>query len=324
VICTCTKKSTLAGSKPAPGASREYRGLQFLRNPFGPGYWVILFSAVASSSAGADSYASVGFLKFPNAVEVGAVSAVAVDSADRIYVLHRGEPPLVAFDASGNFVRGWGQGLFKVPHGLRVDRDDNVWTTDNGNHVLRKFNGDGRLLATLGTEGKASGGKEGFRAPDDLVFDSRGNIYVADSGNGRIVKLTPDGSYEAEWGKKGKASGEFATAHGLAIDSHDRIYVADRGNQRVQVFDNGGKHIANWTGFGNPFGLLVVGEELLVSEGDIHKIFHLDLRDGKIVSSWGDPQKLLLPHLMAVNSKGRLFIAEVNGKRVQMFERREP
>src|SRR5439155_3395582 len=141
---------------------------------------------------GADPYISAGFLKFPAEVEVGAVSAVAIDAADRIYVLQRGEPPLVAFDASGKFLRGWGQGLFKVPHGLRIDREGNIWTTDNGNHVLRKFNSNGRLLTTLGTEGKPAGGKEGFRAPDGLVFDSQGNIYVADSGNARIVKLAAD------------------------------------------------------------------------------------------------------------------------------------
>jgi len=315
---------TLAGSKLAPGAPHRRGRFADQRDQFGPGYWLVIFFSLVLPAAAADPYGSIGMLRFPTDVELGAVSAVAIDSADRIFVLHRGEPPLVAFDADGNYARGWGQGLFKVPHGLRVDRGDNIWTTDNGNHVLRKFDRSGRLLATLGTEGKAAGGKEGFRATDQLVFDSRGNIYVADSGNGRIARLTPSGDYETEWGKKGKEAGQFATAHGLAIDAHDRIYVADRGNQRVQVFDNSGKHIADWRGFGNPFGLLVVGSELLVSEGDIHRIFHLDLHDGKIVASWGDPQTLLLPHLMAINSKGRLFVAEVNGKRVQMFERRMP
>src|SRR5262249_3279129 len=227
---------------------------------------------------------SSGFLKFRGEVEMGAVSAVAIDAGDGIYVLQRGEPPLLAFDADGKFVRGFGQGLFKVPHGLRVDREGSIWTTDNGNHVIRKFNRDARLLATLGTEGKTGGGKEGFRAPDDLALDSQGNIYVADSGNGRIVKLAPDGTYLMEWGKKGIAPGQFSTAHGLAIDAQDRIYVADRGNNRVQVFDSEGKQLADWTGFGNPFGLLVVGNELVVSEGDIHKIFQLDLASGKIVA----------------------------------------
>jgi streptogramin lyase len=269
----------------------------------------------------ADPYTSTGFLKFPAEVEVGPMSSVAIDAQDNIYVLHRGEPPLVAFDREGNFLRAWGQGLFKVPHGPRVDARGDIWTTDNGNHVLRKFNRDGRLLLTLGSEGKPAGGKDGFRAPDDIVFDSHGNIYIADSGNGRIVKLDKDGGFLLDWGKKGKEPGQFATAHGLAIDKQDRIFVADRGNKRVQIFDSAGKHLADWSGFGNPFGLLVVEGELLASEGDIHKIFHLD-QGGKITASWGDPQTLLLPHLMAVNPKGALFVTEVNGKRVQMFTRR--
>ncbi len=268
----------------------------------------------------AEPYASTGFLQFPAEVELAAVSAVGVDGDDNVYVLHRGEPPLVVFDSSGKFLRGFGQGMFKVPHGLRVLPDGQLWTTDNGNHVLRKFNSTGRLITTLGTEGKPGGGQTGFRAPDDVVIDSRGNLYVADSGNGRIAKLNPQGEYVSEWGKKGKDSGQFATAHGLAIDKQDRIYVADRGNKRVQVFDATGKHLADWGGFGNPFGLLVVGNELIATEGDIHKIFHLDLSSGQITKSWGDPQTLLLPHFMAVNSKGALYVCEVNGQRVQRFQ----
>src|SRR5688500_9915333 len=182
--------------------------------------WLALSASTVVVLA-ADAYVSTGFLRFPPQVEVGAMSSVAVDAEDRIFVLHRGEPPLVAFDKDGNYVSSWGQGLFKVPHGLRVDGEGNVWTTDNGNHVLRMFSREGRLLRTLGTAGKPGSGAAGFRAPDDLVFDSKGNIYIADSGNGRIVKLAADGSFLLEWGKKGKESGQFATAHGLAIDKQD-------------------------------------------------------------------------------------------------------
>jgi hypothetical protein len=79
--------------------------------------------------------------------------------------------------------------------------------------------------------------------------------------------------------------------------------------------------LATWSGFGNPFGLLVIGDELLASEGDIHRIFHLS-RDGKITAEWGGPELLKLPHLMAVDSRGTLYITEVNGQRVQMFRRK--
>lgn len=264
-------------------------------------------------AAAAAAYVSLGFLSIPDSVKLGAMSAVAVDTrTGNTYVLHRGEKPLVAFDKKGKFVRAWGEGMFKVAHGLRVDRQGNIWTTDNGNHMLRKFSPDGKLLATI---------NEGFRAPDDMVFAKDGSIYVADSGNGRIAHLSPEGKLLSSFGKKGKGNGEFATAHGLAIDSEDRIYVADRGNQRVQVFSPDGKFIAVWNGFGNPFGMLVHGKELIVSEGDKNQIFHLSLSDGKIVRSWGDNSVLQLPHIMSVDKKGRLYVAEVNGKRVQMFKR---
>jgi len=271
-------------------------------------------------ASAADPYVSTGFVEIPSAVELGDMSSVAVDAEDRLYVLHRGQPPLLAFDAAGKYVRGWGQGMYKVPHGLQVDRDGHIWTTDNGNHVLRKFDREGKLLLTLGVEGKPGSGNSGFKSPDDLVFDSQGNIYVADSGNARIVKLTSDGGFISQWGSKGKGPGQFATAHGLAIDKQDQIYVADRGNKRVQVFDSQGRHLADWSGFGNPFGLIVIGDELIASEGDIHKMFHLN-RQGKIVASWGNPELLKLPHLMAVDSRGTLYVTEVKGQRVQKFRR---
>ncbi len=155
-----------------------------------------------------------------------------------------------------------------------------------------------------------------------MVFDSLGNLYIADSGNSRIVKLASDGKFLLQWGGKGQKSGQFATAHSLAIDSSDRLYVGDRGNKRIQLFDTQGKHLADWDGFGNPFGMVIGGDELLASEGDIHKIFHLSLQDGRITTSWGTPETLQLPHLMALDTRGTLYVAEVNGKRVQKFTRR--
>jgi len=281
------------------------------------GLWMgLIVSAVASAA----EPVSLGFVKIPDDVKLGAMSAVAIDKQDNVYILHRGEPPLLAFDAEGKFLRGWGTGLFKVPHGLRIDRDGHLWTTDNGNHVLRQFDAEGKLLKTLGVEGQGKSGADGFKAPDDLVFDSQGNFYVADAGNARIAKLDPAGKFVMQWGKKGKGPGEFATAHSLAIDAQDRIYVGDRGNQRVQVFMSNGEHLADYTGFGNAFGLVFWGDELIASEGDKHHLIHLD-RDGKILQTWGTPDTLKLPHLMAVNSKGILFVAEVNGPRVQMFRR---
>src|SRR5262245_49601384 len=128
---------------------------------------IAISAALTAPLLAADPYISAGFVEFPKEVELGAVSSVAVDAQDNVYVLHRGPQPIVAFDSAGKYVKSWGKGLFKVPHGLRIDRQGNLWTTDNGNHVLRKFSTSGELLATLGVEGKPDKGGDGFKSPDD-------------------------------------------------------------------------------------------------------------------------------------------------------------
>ena len=285
--------------------------------------WALL-GAVPVALAGEAPYRSAGFVELPESVELGAVSAVGVGPGGDLYVLHRGEPPLLAFDPDGAYSHGWGQGTFGVAHGLRVDPEGNVWATDNQLHVLWKFSPDGEVLATFGEQGAAGSGESRFRSPDDLVFASDGTVFVADAGNGRIVRLAADGRYLAEWGSKGSGQGEFAAAHGIAIDSEDRIYVADRGNHRVQVFSKEGRFVAAWTGFGNPFGVHVVDDGLIVTDGDAHTVSLLRLEDGALVAQWGDPQTLRLPHLLDSDQDGRLYITEVDGKRVQIFEPLSP
>jgi DNA-binding beta-propeller fold protein YncE len=292
--------------------------------------WIALAAALGASMLGqaGDSglYRSAGFLEIPPQVRLDSVSAVDCDSEGRIYVLHRGEPALLQFDRDGRYLKGWGAGMFKVAHGLRVDRENNIWTTDNALHVVHKFSPEGKLLLKLGEEGQPGSEENRFRSPDDLVFSSTGEIYIADAGNGRIVRLKPDGAWIGAWGRRGEKGrphnpGEFAAAHGIAIDRNDRIYVADRGNHRVQVFDREGAFVSEWTGFGNPFGALVVDEELLVSDGDAHTVSHLSLQDGKLVTQWGNPDILQLPHMMAVAPDKTLYVAEVAGKRIQRFRR---
>ncbi len=241
------------------------------------------------------------------------MSAVAVDRAHGfVYVLHRGGTPLLQFDSKGNYLNGWGRGLFKVPHGMRVDAAGNLWITDNGASAVQKFSPAGKVLATI----SEANGK--LKSPDDLVIASNGDLFIADTGNGRIVHLSSEGRFISEFGAKGKGPGQFTTAHGLAIDGKDNIYVADRGNDRVEVFTPDGKFVAEWSGFGNPFGLLAWRNEVFVSEGDQNKIIELGPK-GEIVRTWGNPELLQLPHLMDYSADGILYITEVNGKRVQMF-----
>src|SRR5438552_12348029 len=93
-------------------------------------------------------------LPVPDAAAMGASSDVTFDSKGHLYVLSRGAKPLTEFDENGKFVRAFGDGLFTRSHGIRIDKDGNIWATDVGAHTVMKLSSKGELLLTLGTKGK--------------------------------------------------------------------------------------------------------------------------------------------------------------------------
>ncbi|HEX3486697.1 MAG TPA: peptidyl-alpha-hydroxyglycine alpha-amidating lyase family protein, partial [Micropepsaceae bacterium] len=180
--------------------------------------------------------------------------------------------PIQEFDASGKLLKSFGAGMFIFPHGLFVDRQDNVWVTDGQGkdgkgHVVVKFSPEGKVLMTLGKPGVAGDGNDVFNAPSDVVVAPNGDIFVADghggNTNARMVKFSKDGKFIKAWGKKGTGPGEFSYPHGLAMDSAGRLFVADRENNRVQIFDQDGKFLAEWKQFGRPSGVYIDRNDVL-------------------------------------------------------------
>jgi len=114
----------------------------------------LLFSPLAALAA--ESYQlDPSFPRLPAGMKLGAVAGVATDSHGQVLVFHRGDPPLLVLDNHGTLLRSMGSGMFTSPHGLRVDREDNIWVTDNADHRVMKLSPDGKVLLTLGVRGKA-------------------------------------------------------------------------------------------------------------------------------------------------------------------------
>src|SRR5262249_15467145 len=131
-----------------------------------------------------------GWPKLPDDVRPGPVSAVATDSSERVYVFHRGKRPLLVFYRDGQFVPCCGADHLAPHHGLRIDRDDNVWVTDIGNHQVLKFDTAGNLLLVLGKKGEPGTGADQFDRPTDVAVAPDGEFYVADGyGNSRVLKF---------------------------------------------------------------------------------------------------------------------------------------
>src|SRR5215213_6502727 len=135
------------------------------------------------SSGGANPYRLVrNFINLPPGVKLGAVSGVATDARDNLYVFHRGDParPILVFDSEGKFLRSFGERLFTSTHALRIDPDGNIWTTDNANHTVVKFSPDGKVLLTLGVRDVAGQDETHFNKPTDVAFARDGSFYVSD------------------------------------------------------------------------------------------------------------------------------------------------
>src|ERR1700759_1547635 len=56
-------------------------------------------------------YVAVGeSFNLPPGANFGGTSGIAFDSRGHIFVLHRGQMPIMEFDPDGNFIRGFGDG----------------------------------------------------------------------------------------------------------------------------------------------------------------------------------------------------------------------
>jgi len=297
----------------------------------GAGVVALSYAATASvtSLRAADAtYQPVeNWAQLPAGTKWQTMSAVDVDSKGTVYVFQRGEPSkIMAFDSRGKFLRSWGDGTFPSAHGLRVDRQDNVWVTDRGLHQVLKFSPQGKLLMELGRKGIQgdNDSKDALNGPSDVAIAGNGDIFVSDgeSTNTRVVKFSKDGKFIKFWGTKGTGPGQFDVPHSIVIDSRGRLYVADRSNKRIQIFDQDGNYIDQIKNGVTPYGLFITrNDTLYVTDGSQGKedVTIFDAKDHKVSDHFGG---LVGPHMLSVDQNGAVYVAEVRGASIRKFVRR--
>lgn len=268
-----------------------------------------------------------GWGKLPDGWVFKQVAAVAVDPQDRVYVFNRSDHPVIVFDRDGNYLSSWGEGQFPSAHGMCFGADGSLWLADNGNHTVRNFTTDGKLIRTLGTEGVAHD-NEPFNKPTDVAVASNGDVYVSDGyGNTRVHVFSPEGERKFSWGQTvgmpGVWDGDFNLPHNIWIHK-DLVYVADRENHRVQVFNLDGSHAATWTDFIQPTDIFIDRNDVAYVAELRNRISIADM-SGKVLSRWGrfptdEPGMFKAPHGIWVDSHGDLYVGEVlEGQRIQKF-----
>jgi len=129
---------------------------------------------------------------------------------------------------------------------------------------------------------------KGIKSAHHIKIDHDGFVWIADVGNHVVEKYTPQGKLLMTIGQKGSAGRD--TKHlnrpcDMAVAPNGDVYVADGyGNARVIVFDKTGKFVREWGELGH------------------------------------GPSQFSIVHAIALDSKGRVYVADRNNVRVQVFD----
>jgi DNA-binding beta-propeller fold protein YncE len=265
-----------------------------------------------------------GWGRLPKGWTFTQVAGVTVDSRDRVYVLCRGEHPIIVFDADGEFIESRDEGLFTRAHGAYIDSEDNLYCVDDGDHTVRKFARDGELILTIGVKGRPAPPGKPFNRPTDAALAPNGDLYVSDGyANSSVHRFSWEGELIRSWGEAGPGPGQFNLPHGVWVRG-DRVYVADRQNGRIQVFTLQGGYVEEWAGLGRPCDIYMDGRGRVFVAELMSRVSVLSL-SGEVLAGIGggkgsSPGQFIAPHCIWGDSRGCLCVGEVlDGQRIQKF-----
>jgi DNA-binding beta-propeller fold protein YncE len=270
-------------------------------------------------------------LQLPEGMKMGAPSSVVFDARGHMLVFNRGEHPLMEFDPHRGFVRAWGEGRYTRPHGMRLDAQGNIWTTDVAGHTVTKMNPSGEVLLTLGTRGQPgnwdeAAGSRLLNEPADIGFAANGDVFIVEGhgrAEGRVLRFDKSGRFVKSWGGKGTAPGQFDQPHSILVTPQGQVLVADRENRRVQIFDMDGRVVGAWKFAGLPCGLLLgPDKQVYLASGFAGQILRLN-GDGKAMAMMGQPGKGLgefgEAHYLAIAPNGDIYVADTVNAMLHRF-----
>jgi sugar lactone lactonase YvrE len=286
---------------------------------------------VPQTTAELDYAAVSSSMPLPEGVTMGAPASSAFDSHGHMWVLARGPVAFFEFDQNGKYLRSFGSGYTRT-HGLTIDKEDNMWITDVGAHIVQKVNPQGEVLLTIGTKGQAGDWNEAesshkLNEPNEVAIGRNGDVFVAEGhnpqrGDPRVLKFDKTGKFIKSWGGKGTEPGQFAVAHGIAVDSKGQLWVMDRENQRIQIFDQDGAHIKDLKYSGLPCSLTFGSQYIYMVNGFAGQLLRLDL-DGKVLAAVGKSGKAMgefgEAHQVSVSPKGDVYVSDTVNSTIQKF-----
>jgi DNA-binding beta-propeller fold protein YncE len=176
---------------------------------------------------------------------------------------------------------------------------------------------------------------EGWRFVEvaGVAVNSRDEVYCFTRGEHPVIVFDREGRCLRSWGE-----GQVRRAHGITIDADDMVWLTDDLHHTVRKFTPDGRHLltigdpdrpATLQGgrpFNRPTHVAICPRtgQLYVSDGYGNSRVHMYAPDGRHLASWGepgtDPGQFNLPHNIATDRDGLVYVADRENHRVQIFD----
>ncbi len=193
-------------------------------------------------------------------------------------------------DSDGELQAVWGRrgisnGRLQKPRAIAIDRHDQLFVVDMTGRI-QVFSEDGQFLRGWRTPDSKNG------KPCGLGFDRDGHLLVADTHYFRVLTYSSEGRLLPDrtiGGQAGHGPGEFNFVTDAVQDSHGYYYIAEYGEyDRIQKFSSDGEFMLQWGSHGN------------------------------------EPGQFIRPQGIALDSEGRLWVADACNHRIQVFDATGP
>jgi len=176
-----------------------------------------------------------------------------------------------------------------------------------------------------------------------VCTDSGGNVFLYCRGDHPVIIYDREGNFVDSWGE-----GVFSyRTHGMFMAGGDQMFLVDDGGNSVgrysldgkllqqigpkgELSDTGydGRDVLTITRAGEPFNrptnlAVAPSGDLYVSDGYGNCRIHRFSDGGELLQSWGTPGdgpgEFHLPHSAWVHTDGRVFVADRQNDRIQIF-----
>ena len=163
------------------------------------------------------------------------------------------------------------------PTGLAAGSTGDIFVTCTGEHMIRRYDRTGAMVAAYGGRGDILGS---LNYPTYLWLHHSRELLVTDTMNFRIQRFDVDDRVIGAFGEAGDGTGSLARPKGVAMDRYGHIYVIDGQHNALQIFDRDGQLLLALGGrgiepgeFWLPNGIFVTAENLIfIADSYNHRV----------------------------------------------------